>query len=112
MQNFISIRHKSTIGKWLDTVGWFVFVLWVFANFLFDPFPEGVGTLGVGILVWVIAVLRYIFGGTISTYWLIIGFFFVLAGIGYLVRLDLPFLPIALIACGILMLTHRKSGRH
>ena len=112
MKSIAVIRKNRSVGRWFDILGWIFFVSWVLLNFLFKPFPTGVATLGLGAIVLSVAVARFIFGGSISNFWLFIGIIFVAAGMGYLMGIDLPFLSMALIVCGIMMLTHRWATKH
>ena len=43
--------RRSRRGKWLDAVGWTLFVVWIAAVFFVKEIPDGVGSLGLGILV-------------------------------------------------------------
>ena len=108
----IIINRKFQVGRYIDIAGWVIFIGWILLNFLFKPFPHGVATLGIGAIILGVAVARFIFGGSISNFWLLIGIIFIAAGIGYVMKIDLPFLTMALIACGILMLTHRSAKKH
>lgn len=105
-------RGRSKAGKFFDAAGWLVFFTWVVLAFLFKPFPEGVGSIGVGLIVFTVALVRRLTGHTISFPWLFIGVAFIFAGLGTLAGLDFPFLAIALILCGILMLTNNKAHKH
>lgn len=103
--------HRSLVGARIDAVLWGLFLIWIGIIFLWREMPEGVGSLGIGGIVLLGALARRLMGVTVSLYWLVIGCVFILAGIGGLLRIDLPFLSIALIVCGILLLLHHRSGR-
>ena len=103
--------HRSLKGARIDAVLWGLFFVWLGTILLWKEIPEGVGSLGIGALVLGGALVRRLMGTTVSMFWLMIGGVFILAGIGGLLEIDLPFLAIALIVCGILMLFHGKSGR-
>jgi hypothetical protein len=105
----VLIKGRATAGKYLDFIGWVVFFSWVVLAFLFKPFPEGVGSIGVGIIVFLVATLRYITSHSVSLNWVFIGMVFVACGVGALMGLDFPFLALSLVLCGILMLTHRET---
>ena len=106
-----SVELRSKKGAKIDAVCWGLFFIWVGIVLLFKGIPPGIGSLGVGAIVLLGALLRLIAGVTVSTFWLIIGAVFIIAGVGELFAIDLPLLPAALIVCGILLLFHRKSGR-
>ncbi len=104
--------HRSLIGARIDAVLWGLFLIWIGIIFLWRDMPEGFGSLGIGAIVLLGALARRVLGVTVSLYWLVIGAVFILAGVGGLLRIDLPFLSIALIVCGVLLLFHHKSERH
>lgn len=104
--------ERTSAGKRLDLIGWMLFVIWCAVVLLARHLPDGIGPLGIGIIVLCVAIARRLFGVSISSFWLLIGFIFILAGIGTLVGIDLPFFAMALISCGILMLTHGSARRH
>ncbi|MFA4973177.1 MAG: hypothetical protein WC683_11225 [bacterium] len=104
-------KTRSISGARIDAVCWGLFFIWIGAIFLFKAIPHGLGSFGIGAIILGGAVARLIAGVTVSTFWLIIGTVFVLAGAGEIYAIDLPLLPAALIVCGVLLLFHRKSPR-
>jgi len=107
-------RHfetRSARGARIDAVLWTLFFIWIGAIALFKGIPPGAGSIGVGAIVLLGSLVRLVVGVSISTFWIIIGFVFMLAGAGEMLGIDLPLLPMALIICGVLLLFHRKSGR-
>lgn len=106
-----SRKHRSLKGARIDAVLWGLFFIWMGTVLLWKDMPEGVGSLGIGAIVLGGASIRRLMGVSVSLFWLVIGAVFILAGIGGLLHIDLPFLSIALIVCGILLLLHTKSGR-
>ena len=104
-------KTRSVTGARIDAVCWGLFFIWIGMILLFKGIPHGLGSLGVGAIILGGAVVRLVVGVTISSFWLIIGTVFVLAGLGELYAVDLPLLPAALIICGVLLLFHRKSKR-
>lgn len=106
-----ALRHRSLMGARIDAVLWVLFFGWIGAILLWRDLPEGFGSLGIGAIVLGGALVRRIAGASISSFWLLIGGVFVLAGAGGLLKIDFPFLAVALIVCGVLMLLHKKSGR-
>ncbi|MFH1830533.1 MAG: hypothetical protein ABH871_07140 [Pseudomonadota bacterium] len=111
IQNDSKRRHRSLKGARIDAVLWSLFFIWMGVVLFIKDMPEGVGSLGIGGIVLGGTLLRLMFGASISSFWLIIGAVFILAGIGGLLSIDLPFLPIALLICGMLLLFHNKSER-
>ncbi len=104
-------RRRSLRGTRIDAVLWGLFFIWIGVVLLVKDIPRGVGSLGIGAIVLGGALLRVLAGASISLFWLVIGAVFILAGIGGLLSIDLPFLSIALLICGVLLLLHSKSGR-
>jgi hypothetical protein len=102
---------RSARGARIDAVCWGLFFIWIGAVLLVKAMPPGAGSLGVGAIVLGGAIARLFLGVSVSTFWIIIGTLFVLAGLGEIFALDLPLLPVALIVCGVLLLFHRRSGR-
>ncbi len=103
--------RRSLRGARIDAVMWGLFFIWIGIVLLIRDLPEGIGSLGIGVIVLGGALLRLILGASVSFFWLIIGVVFMLAGVGDLLSIDLPFLPVALLVCGVLLLFHSKSGR-
>jgi len=102
---------KSGARRWVDLGGWLLFLGWIVANFLFKPFPKGVTSIGVGAIVFSVAVMRFLAGGSISIFWLIIGVVFMGAGFGHISGIDFPFTSAALVVCGVMMLLNsRRAG--
>ena len=103
--------HRSRRGRKVDAVCWFLFFAWVCFMIFVRTMPAGMGALGVGTIVLGGAAARLLLGSTVTTFWIIIGSAFFLAGVGEMLGIDLPFLPFALLVCGVLLLFHRRSGR-
>jgi hypothetical protein len=103
--------RRSVRGQRIDAVSWGLFFIWIAAILLMKRMPPGVGSLGVGVIVLGGAIVRRLLHTSVSTFWIVIGCVFLLAGIGGLLRLDLPLLPGALIICGLLLIFHSRSKR-
>lgn len=103
--------RRSVRGQRIDAVCWGLFFIWIGVVLMVKTIPQGVGALGVGGIILGGAVARRIFRASTSSFWIIIGAIFLLAGIGGMLAIDLPFLPVALIVCGILLLLHKRSRR-
>lgn len=98
-------------GRLIDFIGWMLFIGWASVSFFLRPFPDGVESVGIGSIVIAIGLLRFVFGFSISAFWIIIGLVFIACGAGELMNINYPFFATALIVCGILMLAHRKVQR-
>lgn len=110
-ENSAELR-RLRIGKKLDAVGWALFFIWIGVVMLVKALPKGIGAIGVGVIVLGISVARLVTRASVSAFWIVIGTLFVLAGVGELMAIDLPLLPVALIVCGVLLLFHQKSKKH
>ncbi|MFH0799287.1 MAG: hypothetical protein V2A66_03800 [Pseudomonadota bacterium] len=105
-------QRRSRLGVALDAVGWTLFFIWLGIIILAKKaLPVGVGSIGIGLIVLSGTMVRFFLRVSVSMFWLIIGTIFVAAGVGQLLKIDLPFLPIALIVCGVLLLIHRRAKR-
>ncbi|MFA4873846.1 MAG: hypothetical protein WC956_06665 [bacterium] len=103
--------RRSARSQRIDAVCWGLFFIWIGCILMVKGMPRGVGSFGVGAIVLGGAVVRHFLHVTVSTFWIIIGTVFVLAGAGEMLALDLPLLPAALIICGMLLLFHTRSKR-
>ena len=112
MKDTVYDSGRRSAGRWFDLFGWVAFVLWIALVFFFKPLPEGVGSLGVGVIVFLVAAGRRLIHGTVTNFWLLIGGLYVAAGIGNLLDVDFPFTSFALILTGVLMLCHRWARKH
>lgn len=104
-------RRRSLRAQRIDAVCWGLFFIWIGTILIVKGIPQGVGSLGVGAIVLGGAVVRHFLHVSVSTFWIVIGSVFVLAGIGGMLRVDLPLLPAALMICGVLLLFHGRSKR-
>lgn len=93
----------SSTGKWFDFLGWLLFVAWVAAAHFSDALPKGSGAIGVGLIVVMVASMRYFMGRSFSIMWVAIGAVFIIAGIAEFIKVGLPVRSIALIVCGLLI---------
>ena len=103
--------RRTRRGQAIDASCWGLFFIWLGVVMLLPVMPKGVGALGVGAIVLGGAVLRLVVHASVSTFWIVIGTIFVLAGVGEFFAIDLPLLPIALITCGVLLLFHSRAKR-
>lgn len=96
------VEHSRVEHK-LAAVGWGLFFLWVGAALL-AGLDAGVGLLGVGAITLGVQGMRLSFGLAVEGFWLVVGLLFALGGVADLFQLDIPVLPVVLVAAGLLLL--------
>ena len=96
----------------LDAVGWALFLIWIGVVLLIKALPDGAGGIGVSVIIFGGALVRFFLRVSVSSFWLIIGSVFLSGGLGEMIGIGLPFLPSSLIVCGVLLLFHQKSKKH
>lgn len=60
--------------------------------------------LGVGVITLGVQGMRMSFGLTVEGFWLLVGLLFALGGVATLFQVNLPVLPVVLVAAGLLLL--------
>jgi hypothetical protein len=109
-------EEKQALNKRLETMGWGLFLIMLGGQALVpgEQVPEGVWTVGVGLIMLGLNAARYYFGIRMSVFTIVLGSFALLTGVGELLGLDLPALPILLILIGaniiLKPLFERSSG--
>jgi hypothetical protein len=109
-------EEKQALNKRLETAGWGLFLIMLGGQALVpgEQVPEGVWTVGVGLIMLGLNAARYYFGIRMSVFTIVLGSFALLTGVGELLGLDLPALPILLILIGaniiLKPLFERSSG--
>ncbi len=96
----------------IDILGWGLFIIWVGISFLWHPFPDGIGALGVGSIVVLTGIIRIASHRSISWQWIIIASFFIGAGICEYYHLPGPWLGIALIGVGFILLRNWRYHKY
>jgi len=86
----------------LSTIGWGLFFAWVGVALL-TGLSEGLGLLGVGVITLGVQGVRKLVGLSLEGFWVIVGLFFTLGGLGSLSEAELPLVPIALVVAGLLL---------
>jgi len=100
MAEFIEQQDRASL---FDTIGWALFFIWVGVAWLMG-FGFGYGLLGVGILTLGMQAARWIFGVTVEGFWVVIGLAFFVGGFWELWNIQIPLVPIILIAVGLALL--------
>ena len=94
--------EKQALNKRLETIGWALFLIMIgcIAFVPDEQVPEGVWSIGVGLIMLGLNAARYFNGIKMSTFTIILGSLALLTGVGDLAGLNLPDLPILLILIG------------
>ena len=103
--------RKSDLEDKLDAAGWGLFFIWVGIAFLADV-GWGIGLLGVGVITLAEQLIRVFFKLKPEAFWLLVGCGFALGGLWELFEVQVPLVPILLIACGVLILASAIGGKH
>lgn len=104
-------KKPGRSGAWLDAIGWALFFIWIGVILLVRTLPDGLGSLGIGVIVLAVALARMLLHRSVSIFWIIIGAVFTLAGVAELAGINVPLLPASLILCGVLLLFHQWAKR-
>ena len=98
------VHHSEvSVEKKLAAIGWGLFFLWV-GIALLAGVPTGVGLLVVSAIILGMQVARRTFGLALEGFWIVVGIAFALGGFGALVEVNVPILPLVLVAAGVLLL--------
>ena len=95
--------EQYELAKKLDAAGWGAFFLWVGVASLIGV-GWGPGLVGIGIITLAGQAARKYFNLNVEVFWVGVGVFFLLGGLGTLFKLDLPLVPIVLIVAGAMLL--------
>lgn len=96
-------KAKRTLNKQLESAAWGLFLvmlgcLWLVPE---EQVPQDAWLLGAGVILLGLNGIRYVKGIRPSGFTIFLGVIGVLLGIGGLVRMDLPVLPIVIILIGL-----------
>jgi hypothetical protein len=94
--------EKQALNKRLETIGWALFLIMIGGLGLIphELVPSGIWSIGVGLIMLGLNAARYLNGIKMSGFTLVLGTIALLTGVGELLGLDLPVLPILLILIG------------
>jgi hypothetical protein len=94
--------NKHTLDKRLESLGWGLFLVMVGGLWLMpkDTLPEGTWLVGTGIIILGLAAVRYFNDIQVSGFWTALGVIALGVGIGDVLGLDVPVVPILLIIIG------------
>ncbi len=104
-QEFCSVGGAPatrSIGKRLEEIAWAVFLIMTGAMWLAPEasIPEGAWLAGVGLILLGLNAGRRLYRLRMSGFGIIVGFVALAAGIGHILNLGLPFLPVLLVITG------------
>jgi hypothetical protein len=94
---------QTDLAHKLSAVGWALFFIWIGISFLAN-LGVGLGLLGVGIITLGIQLIRKAYKLKLEGFWVVIGLLFLLGGLGNLLEVTIPIVPIVLILAGITLL--------
>jgi hypothetical protein len=98
------------LNRKYETIAWGAFFIWLGITNLFRGLPEGVGAVGIGILLLGLNLARYVSKIPTSGLTIFLGALALVLGLFDLARvmlrleIDLPFFPLLLIAIGVVWL--------
>ena len=94
---------KADLTHKLSGVGWALFFIWIGLSFLAN-FGAAISLLGIGVIILGMQTLRKSKNLNFEGFWLVIGGLFLLGGLGRVLEVRIPIIPIVLILAGIVML--------
>jgi len=94
-------RGKDLAGR-LETAGWGLFFIWIAIAFVADV-GNGVGLLGVAVIILGGQVARKSMGVHLEGFWLVVGVLFLLGALWELFAVELPLVPIVLGLAGVVL---------
>jgi hypothetical protein len=99
-------EEKRQLNKRLETIGWALFLIMVGGIALVpdERVPEGIWSIGVGLILLGLNAARKYYGIKMSGGTIILGFIALVTGVGDMLGVDLPVLEILLIVVGLNML--------
>jgi hypothetical protein len=95
-------QEKKDLNHRLETIGWGLFLIMIGGIGLVpqNTVPQGVWSIGVGVIMLGLNAARYSYGIKMSSFTLVLGFLALATGAASLVGVELPVFPILLILIG------------
>ena len=106
---------QHTLNRRFETVAWGAFFIWWGITTLFRFLPEGVGTMGIGLILLGLNAARYANKIPLSMFTITIGIIAVVLGALEALRsilqwsFELPTLPLLLIVLGVIVLVRELT---
>jgi hypothetical protein len=111
MAEEIEATQKGDLAHKLSGVGWALFFIWIGLSFLLN-FGAAISLLGIGVIILGIQSIRKFMNLDYEKFWLVIGSLFLLGGLGRVLEVKIPIIPIVLILAGIIMLYSMFKKKH
>ncbi len=96
-------ESRAHLAAKVGGIAWAVFFIWLALAFL-TGMSFGTGLLGVALITLGAQLARFAFQLPLERFWLVAGTLFAVAAIWSLLNLALPFVPVVLLAIGVVML--------
>ncbi len=86
-------------AKKIEAISGSLFLLWIGIAWLMSLGPN-IGSIGIGVIILGAQATKKYFGLKLEGFWLVVGAFFVVSGLGILSGVNIPLIPIILIVLG------------
>jgi hypothetical protein len=93
------------LGKRLEEIAWALFLVMTGALWLATKawIPEGAWAIGLGLILLGLNAARHLYGLKVEGFGIVVGLAALAAGLGRVLRQNLPFIPVLLILLGLAM---------
>lgn len=98
-----TIAERQASEYKLDTLVWGLLLVWIGLALLIT-LGWGIGLLGVGIILLGQQAAKRYMGSRLDTFWVVVGFVFVIGGISELLGVHISVIPVACIVAGVVLL--------
>ena len=95
---------QKNLDSLLDGIGWGLFLIMTGGMLLVPGLPDGIWLAGLGALLLGLGAVRHMLGIAVSTFAMIIAAGFVVAGVGTMAGVAVPWFALLLIACGLALI--------
>jgi hypothetical protein len=108
-------EQQRVLNRRYETIAWGAFFIWWGVTTLFNFLPEGVGTVGIGLILLALNAVRYANKIPLSAFTITIGVLaLVLGGLEVLrsilrLSFEMPTLPLLLIVLGVIVLVREVT---
>ena len=98
-----AIAERQVSEQKLDTLVWGLLLVWIGLALLI-VLGWGIGLLGVGVILLGQQAAKKYLGSRFDTFWVVVGFVFVIGGISDLLGFHISVIPVACIVAGVVLL--------
>jgi hypothetical protein len=102
---------RRNLDSRLDALGWGLFFLMSGGALLVPALPNGSWLVGVGALFLGLSAVRFSVGLPVSGFGVVVGVVAVVAGSSAVAGIAVPWLALALVACGLAIVTGQLTHR-